>query len=233
MNLLRLRLTVILIGKQRNLCMPFSGLVLQLVGWLACFKARYWNFNICIKKQGYFPFLLIAHKVPWDILNNYHPFKTEFYGKFYLLCHLSANNPCICDHEVDGQLLVLNKSSGFCRTFCVMFRKVTKPRTEVRVRSATGAEVNGRCKALSVRNCYRLYKVQVKQSEVTASQLSFASGCGCMVKSSFWGKRSILKTILFSLIVCKFPIYFRTNIKLHRLRWTDFFLLQLIKFGCL
>lgn len=59
-----------------------------------------------------------------------------------------------------------------------MFKKVTKLRKEVRV------EVNDRFEAHSVRNCYYLYKVQVNQSEVTASQLSSASRCGCMVKSS-------------------------------------------------
>lgn len=66
-----------------------------------------------------------------------------------------------------------------------MFRKVIKPRTEVRVQSATSAEVNDRCKALSVRTCYHFYNVQVYQSEVTASQASCTSGCGYMVKSSF------------------------------------------------
>ena len=66
----------------------------------------------------------------------------------------------------------------------MMFRKGMKPRTEVRVQSATSAEVNDRGKALSVRKCYHLYKVQLNQSEVSASQLSFTSGCGCMLKSS-------------------------------------------------
>lgn len=62
-----------------------------------------------------------------------------------------------------------------------MFRKVTKPRIEVRAQNATSAEVNEKCKAVSVRNCDHLYKVQVNQSGVTASQLFFTSGCGCIV----------------------------------------------------
>jgi len=97
------------------------------------------------------------------------------------------------------------------------------------MQGVASTEINDRYEALSGRNYYHLYKVQVSQSKVTASQLS-ASGCGYLVKSSFCG-RDILKTIPFSLVVCKFPICFSTNMTPYRLMWADFFLLQPIKLG--
>lgn len=100
------------------------------------------------------------------------------------------------------------------------------------MQSAANTEIYDRNGVISGRNYYHLYKVQVSQSEVTASYLS-ASGCGYLVKSFFWGRKNILKIIPFSPVVCKFPICFSTNITPYRLTWAGFFLLQEIKLGWL
>lgn len=48
-------------------------------GWLVSLFVLRQDTGISIYALRSNSFLLIAHKVPWDVLNNYHPFKTEFY----------------------------------------------------------------------------------------------------------------------------------------------------------